>query len=92
MTIPWNPRRYGRPACVGPTPRQVEVLAAITKLTAALGYPPSLHELRAELGLNSTHGVLEHLKALERKGYIKRERRVARSLVVLPEPVIGGGQ
>jgi repressor LexA len=34
-------------------------------------------------GIGSTNGVTDHLKALERKGYIQRERLVSRGLRVL---------
>ncbi|MHB8780777.1 MAG: transcriptional repressor LexA, partial [Candidatus Geothermincolia bacterium] len=36
------------------------------------GYPPSIRELCEALGIASTRGVVRHLEALERKGYITR--------------------
>jgi len=38
------------------------------------GYPPTLSEIAAKLGLSRV-GVMKHLMTLERKGYIRRSRR-----------------
>jgi repressor LexA len=65
-----------------PTARQVEVLEGISLLTGAHGFPPSVRDLCALLGISSTNGVREHLDALERRGLVKRMERVARSLVL----------
>ena len=64
------------------TARQREVLEAITSYVAQRGYPPSIRELRSSLGISSLRGVTIHLDALERKGWIERERR-SRSIRVL---------
>jgi repressor LexA len=37
------------------------------------GYPPTLREIGARMGIRSTNGVNDHLRALERKGYLTRE-------------------
>jgi hypothetical protein len=44
------------------------------------GYPPTLREIGAFMGIKSTNGVNDHLRALERKGYLKREDMKSRAL------------
>lgn len=52
------------------TERQTDVLRAIFKYTQANGYAPSMRDLGAALGINSTNGVRDHLRTLERKGML----------------------
>jgi repressor LexA len=47
------------------------------------GYPPTVREICRAVGLNSSSTVHSHLKALERKGYIKRSRGKPRAIKVL---------
>ncbi len=42
--------------------------------SAERGFPPSIREIGAALGISSLRGVTVHLDALERKGWIERER------------------
>lgn len=65
-----------------PTLRQIAVLRAVRSLSARHGYPPSIADLCRALGIRSTNGVSDHLKALERKGCITRTPVVARSIVI----------
>lgn len=65
------------------TRRQQDVLRFIQSQIHQLGYPPTIREIGKELGLRSTNGVNDHLKALERKGYISREDNKSRSLRLL---------
>ena len=55
------------------TDRQQEVLVALQASTAANGYPPTVRELGAALGLSATASVHEHLRALQRKGWVVRQ-------------------
>ena len=55
------------------TDRDQEALDAIQASTAANGYPPTLRELGATLGLSASSSVHARLAALERKGFIARE-------------------
>lgn len=64
------------------TARQEEVLGAIEQHTAQHGYPPTLREIGLRVGIRSTNGVEEHLRALERKGWLTREAGKARALKV----------
>ncbi len=63
------------------TARQAEVLAAPERSIQTRGYPPTIRELGAELGIRSPQGVTDHLAALERKGYIHRTASQSRSCV-----------
>ncbi len=63
------------------TDRQLEVLQAIRRLSRR-GYPPTLRELASELGIRSTNGINDHLKALANKGAITRVEKQARSIVL----------
>ena len=55
------------------TARQTAVLEYIAESIEARGYPPTLREIGNHLGIRSTNGVNDHLRALERKGYLTRE-------------------
>ncbi len=64
----------------GLTKRQEMVLDYITKSIHDRGYPPTLREIGSHMGIRSTNGVNDHLRALERKGYLKREDMKSRAL------------
>ena len=53
------------------TKRQEEILTFIKKYSALHGYPPSIREICAGVGLNSPATVFVHVKNLEKNGYIK---------------------
>jgi repressor LexA len=63
------------------TDRQREILTFIVKETEARGFPPTIREIGEEMDIRSTNGVNDHLKALERKGYLLRGEQQSRSLV-----------
>ena len=54
------------------TNKQEEVLALVRDFFLENGYAPSLGELQNKLGFSSKRGVVNHLIALENKGYIIR--------------------
>src|SRR5271169_3319565 len=64
----------------GLTARQQMVLDFIQQSIADRGYPPTLREIGARMGIRSTNGVNDHLRALERKGYLTREDMKSRAL------------
>ncbi len=64
----------------GLTTRQQMVLDFIRQSIADRGYPPTLREIGARMGIRSTNGVNDHLRALERKGYLTREDMKSRAL------------
>ena len=51
-------------------PRQAAVLVFLRAFIRERGYPPTLREIGAAMGITSTHGVADHLASLKRKGYI----------------------
>lgn len=68
------------------TDRQRAVLQFIADSIGDRGYPPTLREIGNHLGIKSTNGVNDHLRALERKGYLTREDMKSRTLRLLREP------
>ena len=62
------------------TDRQEMVLQYIESSIADRGYPPTLREIGNFMGIRSTNGVNDHLRALERKGYLAREDMKSRAL------------
>jgi len=66
------------------TPRQREILEFIQQTILEQGYQPSIREIGRQFGIKSTKGVVDHLKALERKGYISRFPERNRSIVLGP--------
>lgn len=76
----------GPPDATGLTPRQQRVLATIKEAIEQRGYPPSMREIGAAVGLTSSSSVAHQLKVLEEKGYLKRDPNRPRALeVFLPE-------
>ena len=63
------------------TAKQAEVLAWI-KANSRL-YSPTVREIAAAFQIASPNGVVCHLKALERKGLIRRTPRSSRGIEVL---------
>lgn len=54
------------------TPRQHDTLHYIRIYTAKQKWPPTIRELCFLLGVSSTATVMQHIRQLEAKGYIKR--------------------
>lgn len=55
------------------TDRQQQVLSFVTSYIDNNGYPPSQREIANHLGISSNLGVMKHLDALEKKGYLRRD-------------------
>ena len=68
------------------TDRQRAVLDFISASIMERGYPPTLREIGNHLGIKSTNGVNDHLRALERKGYLTREDMKSRTLRLVKMP------
>ena len=62
------------------TDRQQQILDFISQSIMDRGYPPTLREIGSKMGIRSTNGVNDHLKALERKGFLKRDDQKSRTL------------
>lgn len=75
----------------GLTKRQEQTLDFIRQSIEDRGYPPTLREIGEHMGIRSTNGVNDHLRALERKGYLTREDMKSRALKLVedsaPPPV-----
>ncbi len=67
------------------TSRQREVLEFIRHFLSQAGYPPTVREIGAHFGF-VPRSVFDHLKALERKGYLRRVASKSRSLQILDAP------
>jgi len=63
------------------TKRQEQVLGVIHSSIDRHGYPPTIREIGTRLGIKSTNAVNDHLKALERKGYLTRNEAKSRACV-----------
>ena len=64
-------------------PRQQQVLNFIREYVGQYEYPPSLRDIARNIGVSGNVAVLSHLKALERKGYIRRDTGSSRGIVLL---------
>jgi repressor LexA len=78
------------------TPRQGEILALIQEYISGEGYPPTRMEIAHAFGFRSPNAAEEHLRALERKGYIELLQGSSRGIRVLESelaldglPVVG---
>jgi repressor LexA len=70
------------PPDTGLTHRQRTILEVIRASVAARGYPPSIREIGDAVGLTSTSSVAHQLRALERKGYLRRDPNRPRAVDV----------
>lgn len=68
------------------TQRQREILEFISASIVERGFPPTLREIGEHFNIRSTNGVNDHLKALEKKGHLRREDLKSRAMrPVLPD-------
>lgn len=62
------------------TDRQQQILDFIAESINGRGFPPTLREIGEHFGIRSTNGVNDHLKALEKKGHLRREDLKSRAM------------
>ena len=62
------------------TERQQEVYEMIRSLIIDRGYGPTVREIGEQFGIKSPNGVMCHLRALERKGLIRRSPNKSRAI------------
>lgn len=62
---------------------QVQIFDFIREELSGRGYPPSVREIGAHVGLASTSSVHHQLNKLESKGYIKRDPQKPRAMEIL---------
>lgn len=72
------------------TPRQAELLAFIDAQTGKTGICPSYQEMMTAMGFSSRENINRLVQALERRGYIRRIPRAARSIEVIRRPKASG--
>lgn len=68
--------------------RIIEYIAATVRES---GYPPSVREIAAAVGLASTSAVHHHLSALEREGMLERDATQSRALRLTPAALLSSG-
>jgi repressor LexA len=68
------------------TERQLKVYEFIRDKIRNRGYGPTVREIGEHFGIRSPNGVMCHLKALEKKGLITRERNMSRAIQLAAEP------
>ena len=66
----------------GLTLRQKRVLEVIRDWVERFGYPPSVREIGEAVGLTSTSSVAYQLRALEKRGYLRRDPNRPRAVGV----------
>lgn len=71
------------------TGKQKRVLENISLYLEAKGEPPTLDELRKNLGFKSIRTVVQYLDILERKGYVVRRRYARRNIELRPIDAFG---
>jgi repressor LexA len=64
------------------TTRQVDIVITLRNLSHLNGYMPSIRELCAVTG-KARGTIVQHLRALERKGIIRRHAHKARAIEIL---------
>src|SRR5207253_599523 len=75
------------------TNTQLKVLAFVQQSSAQVGRPPTVKEVANHFGWSSPSTAQQHLDALEKKGWVTRTRKSARSLrVTKPLRVVGPEQ
>ena len=64
------------------TARQREIYAFVELRQRTSGFAPSVQEIAGHFGFKSQNSVRQHLRLIEKKGFIKRERGLSRALTV----------
>ena len=65
------------------TRKQQQVWQFISETQQRLGIAPSIREIKEHFRFGSTRSAFDYIKALTKKGYLKRQPRRARSLQVV---------
>jgi repressor LexA len=69
------------------TDRQKDVYEFIRDKIRNRGYGPTVREIGDNFQISSPNGVMCHLKALEKKGLITREKNMSRAIQLSAEPI-----
>ena len=65
------------------SPKQQKIIDFLRRFIREKNYPPSIRDIQEECSISSTSVVDYNLKALERMGYIHRDREVSRAIELL---------
>jgi len=65
------------------SPRQQQILRLISQFMKRHGLPPTRADLARALRLRNRQGIDQHLRAIERKGYLRLEPGIARGIRLL---------
>lgn len=68
------------------TARQRMIFDFLVEFSQREGYPPTMREIGEFFGIRSTNAVHEHLRALERKGWVERAEGASRGVRVVRQP------
>lgn len=71
--------------------RKQRIIEYIASSLQASGYPPSVREIAAAVGLASTSAVHHHLSALEKEGLLERDATQSRALRLTPAAMLAAG-
>jgi repressor LexA len=71
--------------------RRQRIIEYIATSVRQSGYPPSVREIAAAVGLASTSAVHHHLSALERDGFLERDATQSRALRLTPAAYLSWG-
>ncbi len=67
------------------TKRQKQIFDFIIKNINKIGFPPSINEIQTKFLFKSPNAVQDHLKLLEKKGYITRHPNKSRGIEILTQ-------
>jgi repressor LexA len=65
------------------TDKQEEVLEFIAEFLITHDYPPTIRDIVRRFDMSSSNAAVCYLRALERKGYLVRDREVSRGMRLL---------
>jgi len=66
--------------------KQKQILDFITRFIQERDYPPSVRDVAKGCGISSSSVAQYYLQVLERKGYIRRDREISRSIALAKSP------
>lgn len=70
----------------GPTQIQLKILDAVKSITEEKGYAPSVRDIMRAVGLQSPSSAAHQIDQLQAKGFLTRDKRVPRSIRLVPPP------
>lgn len=68
------------------TERQFQILHVVKSFVERNGFPPTIMEIGRQVGLENGSVVRKHLLALEKKGYIRKDKDRSRAIRIVRQP------